>query len=450
MVDVIGRAKVIITGDVDSRSIDKAGSTIGSKLKVGAAVGAAALGTLAVAGVKAFKAFEDGEAASAKLSTVLGNMGKQGAAESVEKLATSLQRATGFSDETIMAGQTLLATFSEVASSAGEAGGVFERASIAAVDLAAAGFGSVESSSKSLGKALQDPVKGITALGRAGVTFTQDQKDLIKSLVETGDVAGAQAIVLKEVEKQVGGVGEASKKESVLIGEAMGEIEQSAGQALAALLGDGKGSSLSGELFKVSDAISKLAKSKDWQTLGKNLRDTAKDTGTVASALFGAGKWAKNLTDKVPGLSEALGDLAAGPVWGSIDKLADLADAAKKAWTWLDKLGGELDGNSGVDINTGDNASGNRSFNINDLLASGGRSITGGMYVVGEEGPEIMRVPGGADVYSNRESAAMVGSSVTNNFILNGPNSLSEARRSADWETKYGTRFGAATNAGGM
>ena len=31
-----------------------------------------------------------------------------------------------------------------------------------------------------LGKALNDPVKGITALGRAGVTFTDEQKKQIK------------------------------------------------------------------------------------------------------------------------------------------------------------------------------------------------------------------------------------------------------------------------------
>lgn len=60
-----------------------------------------------------------------------------------------------------------------------------------------------------LGKALEDPVQGINALKRVGVTFTDSQKDMIAAMVETGDVAGAQALILETLERQVGGAGEA-------------------------------------------------------------------------------------------------------------------------------------------------------------------------------------------------------------------------------------------------
>lgn len=432
MVDVIGRAKVIITGDVDGRSIDQAGGKIGSRLKVGAAVGAAALGTLAVAGVKAFKAFEEGEAVSAKLSTVLGNMGKQGAAEDLEKLATSLQRSTGFSDETIKSGQTLLATFSEVAESAGEAGGVFERASIASVDLAATGFGSVESASKALGKALQDPVKGVTMLSRAGVTFTEDQKKLIASFVEVNDIASAQAIVLAEVEKQVGGVGEASAKESVKISEAFGEIEESAGQALAALLG-GKGgkNSLSGELFKVSDAISELAESKDWKIFGKNLRDTASDLGKVAKGIGTVITIGDSLQKKWGPWGKAIKSVL-NPISVVVDAYGDLYDILKKVHEIVI---------TGPDIPDAPDVSQPES-----TKAVGGPAR--GLTLVGERGPELLQLPAGSYVHNTpatKEIAASLGAGQGGNttvFNITGPVSLAELRQRAAWYDTYGTRFG--------
>ena len=56
-----------------------------------------------------------------------------------------------------------------------------------------------------LGKALNDPAKGLTALSRSGIQFTEDQKTMIKSMVEAGNTAGAQNMILKELEKQYGG-----------------------------------------------------------------------------------------------------------------------------------------------------------------------------------------------------------------------------------------------------
>ena len=61
-----------------------------------------------------------------------------------------------------------------------------------------------------LGKALEDPIKGITALARSGVTFTEQEKEKIKVLVESGQILEAQNMVLGAIEKQVGGTAAAS------------------------------------------------------------------------------------------------------------------------------------------------------------------------------------------------------------------------------------------------
>jgi hypothetical protein len=68
----------------------------------------------------------------------------------------------------------------------------------------------LNSSAILVGKALNDPVKGVGALSRAGVQFTASQKETIKALVDSGNVMGAQKMILKELETQFGGSAKAA------------------------------------------------------------------------------------------------------------------------------------------------------------------------------------------------------------------------------------------------
>jgi hypothetical protein len=115
-------------------------------------------------------------------------------------------------------------------------GGSFDRATKAAIDMAAAGFGSAESNATQLGKALQDPIKGITALNRAGITFTEDQKELIKTLVESGRILQAQDMILGEIESQVGGTAAATVTATERMNIAFGEVQEAVGQVLLPIL----------------------------------------------------------------------------------------------------------------------------------------------------------------------------------------------------------------------
>lgn len=130
-------------------------------------------------------------------------------AKQVSDLAEQLQNLSGKDKEGIQAGENLLLTFKSIRNEVGAGNDIFNQATAAALDLSVAGFGSLESTSVQLGKALEDPLTGLTALRRVGVTFTQDQRALIKSLTETGDKLGAQKVLLKAVEDQVGGAAEA-------------------------------------------------------------------------------------------------------------------------------------------------------------------------------------------------------------------------------------------------
>jgi hypothetical protein len=63
-----------------------------------------------------------------------------------------------------------------------------------------------------VGKALNDPIKGIAALQRVGVSFTAGQKKTIESLVDSGKTMEAQKLILKELNKEFGGSAKAFGK----------------------------------------------------------------------------------------------------------------------------------------------------------------------------------------------------------------------------------------------
>jgi phage-related protein len=204
----------------------------------GAVAGAFAVGAVAAFGKSAVDAALESEVATNRLESVFRSMGDTTgkAAQEAEKFAGALSRKTGIDDEAIMSSQALLATFGKVSSETGRQAGIFDRATAAAADLSKAGFGDMDSSAKALGKALQDPAKGITALAKSGVTFTQQQKDQIKWMTASGDTLGAQKIVLGEVEHQVKGTAEATATSADKMNVAWGETQESVGKALLPVL----------------------------------------------------------------------------------------------------------------------------------------------------------------------------------------------------------------------
>jgi hypothetical protein len=142
-------------------------------------------------------------------------------------LARATAANTGVDQNSIKATQSKLLTFKEIARSADVAGGAFDRATDAAVDLAAAGFGTAETNAIQLGKALNDPIKGISALSRSGVTFTEQEQERIKTLVESNQLGEAQALILAAIESQVSGTAEATANSSDKMREGWLNVQQS-------------------------------------------------------------------------------------------------------------------------------------------------------------------------------------------------------------------------------
>jgi hypothetical protein len=196
------------------------------------------LGQIANYATNAVKGFEQAEIASSKLANVMKSMGVADATKRVDAYAESLQDLTAVDADVIKAAQTKLATFKNLTATVDVAGGAFDRATKATLDLAAAGFGSAESNAVQLGKALNDPVKGLSALTRSGITFTAQEKDKIKQLVATNKTLEAQDLILQAIETQVGGTAEAGVSVFDKMNRSMESVSDEVGKILLPYMKD--------------------------------------------------------------------------------------------------------------------------------------------------------------------------------------------------------------------
>ena len=146
-------------------------------------------------------------------------------------LAEALEKSTLFDKKDILDATGALLTFKVVA------GDAFDRTLKVAIDLAEVMGTDVKSAAMQLGKALEDPAHGLTALTRSGVSFSQQQKDLIKTLVETGQEAKALDLILKTVEGQVAGASTRAAEGLAgswkKVSDSFGDLKEQIGQEVA-------------------------------------------------------------------------------------------------------------------------------------------------------------------------------------------------------------------------
>jgi hypothetical protein len=216
------------------RTMDKA---VSNGIKNVAKFGGIAAAGLGVVGMQMVKASEAARTADARILQVATSMDLFGAgagvvSERLQKLAEQTALNVGMDSNQIKTTQAKLLTFKNLAATATTVGGAFDRATMAAVDLAAAGFGSAEMNAVQLGKALQDPIKGITALNRSGVTFTDIEKEKIKVMVESGQMLKAQDTLLAAIETQVGGVAKATANSTDIMREQFRQLTADIGDRL--------------------------------------------------------------------------------------------------------------------------------------------------------------------------------------------------------------------------
>lgn len=157
------------------------------------------------------------------------------------KYADEVSKATGIDDESIKAIQKKLLVFKTLRKSADQVGGAFDRTTKAAMDLAAGGFGDAEQNASKLGRMLENPVRNLNALNRAGITFTESEKRKIAAMMESGKVLEAQDLILQSVEGRVKGLAEASATPFEKLTAQFNDIGDSIGEAMLPALEDMNG-----------------------------------------------------------------------------------------------------------------------------------------------------------------------------------------------------------------
>lgn len=236
---------VVIKGDTHdavskvgglNKALGGLGDVAGTAVKVGVVGAVAGIGALAAGLGVSVKAAMDAQEGQAQLASVLASTGgKAGVtAKMANDLASALQNTTRFEDDTTLAGENMLLTFTNIGKD------VFPQATETMLDMSQALGQDVKASAIQLGKALNDPIQGVTALRRVGVSFTDAQMDQIKALQESGALMGAQKMILKELQTEFGGAakaaGETFAGKMDILQHKFGDVQEMIGNALIPIL----------------------------------------------------------------------------------------------------------------------------------------------------------------------------------------------------------------------
>ncbi|WP_161567960.1 phage tail tape measure protein [Pigmentiphaga sp. H8] len=143
----------------------------------------------------------------AQLAAVLRSTGNAAGftQRELNKMASEMEGKSIFSAGEVNQAQARLLSYSNIV------GEQFPQAMQAAIDMAARLGMDVSSAAETVGRALDSPKEGLTALQRQGFRFSKDQEALVERLQETGKTAEAQAIVLQALESSYGGAAAAAR-----------------------------------------------------------------------------------------------------------------------------------------------------------------------------------------------------------------------------------------------
>jgi hypothetical protein len=230
-------------------------------------------------------------------------------ADEINNMATGLANMTGIEDDAIVKGQAMLLTFTNIGRD------VFPAATEAMLNMTAK-FGSMDAASVQLGKALNDPIAGVTALRKVGVQLTDAQEAQIKKFVELGDVASAQKVILGELQTEFGGLakamGDTTEGKFNKLKNSIGNLAETIGGILLPVLGaaaDAMNTLLSGNQV-VTAALENHQQA--IITTSKDYREYVLETVRAKLAAQGINKSYEELGNEMSRMDKSLASVAAG------------------------------------------------------------------------------------------------------------------------------------------
>ncbi|HQF63791.1 MAG TPA: hypothetical protein PLT26_14930 [Anaerolineaceae bacterium] len=204
---VEGMADAAKTAEEASGGIVSQLSSLGGTMVTGAlAVAAAGITAVTAYLYEGISAAGEAELIAARLNRTLQNTGGVSGvtAEMIDELAQQYQGLTRFEDDTIASAAAVMARFDSISKD------TFPRAMAISMDLAESLGIDLTQATLMTSKALAEPGVGLMRLKQAGATFSDEMEDMINAMYASGDVAGAQALILQTLEDSIGGTATAA------------------------------------------------------------------------------------------------------------------------------------------------------------------------------------------------------------------------------------------------
>ena len=233
--------------------------------------------------------------------------------DQIKRLSKEQALLTGIDKELVTQSNNVLLTFKNVANEVGHGNDIFNQASGLVLDMATVMGTDAKSGAIQLGKALNDPVLGITALNRVGITFTEEQKAMVKGMVDAGDVMGAQKIILAELEGQLGGTAAAAADTTAKFKVAFAEAQESIGAGLLESLDE-----VAPEMQEIASAVAGL---------GPLFTTTFK---VVIAAIKPVVNWLVLVSDGILSINALMGDESAKAALRLKEALTQVKDVAEE------------------------------------------------------------------------------------------------------------------------
>lgn len=197
-------------------------------------------------------AYKQQQVAESKLITTFISTGRYTveAINQAQELASEWQALAGVSDDMIINAQAILATFTKISTN------TFPEAIEAALNMSKTFGQDLQQSIIQLGTALNDPIMGVGRLRRIGISFSEEQKTLIKQFMEQNDLMSAQRVILDELETELGGVarayGQTVAGQMDIVNEQFNDLKECLGEMLV------EGGVLQGFLLMATGIVNKL------------------------------------------------------------------------------------------------------------------------------------------------------------------------------------------------
>ncbi len=248
--------------------------------------------------------------------------------ERLNAMADSMEKTSTFSAGQINQAQTRMLSY------AGVVGDQFPRAMQAVIDMSERMGYEVTASAETIGKALDVPSEGLTALSKQGFRFTDAQKELVKQFERTGQSAKAQDIILQALESSYGGAAQAAR-------DTLGGSLTAVGNTINSLM-TADSASLPGLRDSV-EGLNSTLNSDDVRNGFQTLISGLIDVGSfAASSMAGIVKLGQAVAEHKGEIGVVLGMIAGTATAAGALQVANAIGAAGGVWGALTKVRGAV------------------------------------------------------------------------------------------------------------